>query len=73
MGNLNPFKKPKLPKVPKGPSDAEINKAAEVDKQGRRFQRGRAATMLSGDDMSKVGGVLGDDAKGLATKKLLGG
>ena len=72
----NPFKKPKapkLPEVPKGPTDAEIAAAAEKDKQGRRYQKGRASTMLSGDDISKIGGTLGDDVSGLATKKLLGG
>ena len=72
----NPFKKPKapaLPEVPKGPTEAEIAAASEADKQGRRMQKGRASTMLSGDDVSKVGGTLGDDTTGLATKTLLGG
>ena len=70
------FKKPKIPApppVPKGPSDADIAAASEKDKQGRRQQRGRASTILSGDDVSKIGGVLGDDTSGLATKKLMGG
>ena len=71
----NPFKKPKAPKlpsVPKGPTDAEIAAASEKEKQSRRYQRGRGATILSGDDVSKIGGTLGDDVSGLATKKLLG-
>lgn len=72
----NPFKKPKIPApppVPKGPTDAEIAAASEREKQSRRFQQGRAATMLSGADASNVGGTLGDDVSGIATKKLLGG
>lgn len=72
----NPFKKPKAPKlppVPKGPTDAEIAAAAEEDKQSRRYQRGRGATMLSGEAASLAGGTLGDDVSGMATKKLLGG
>ena len=76
MGSINPFSKPKIPApppVPKGPSDADLAAASERDKQGRRQQMGRASTILSGSDVSKIGGVLGDDTSGLATKKLMGG
>ena len=72
----NPFKKvkpPKLPPVPVGPTDAEIAASSEKDKQGRRNQRGRASTILTGEDVSKVGGVLGDDVSGLKKKTELGG
>jgi len=65
------FKKPKIPApppVPRGPTDAEIAAASEKEKQSRRFQRGRATTMLSGGSKT-----LGDDVSGIATKKLLGG
>lgn len=72
MGSLNPFKKPDLPSVPKGPTAAELSAASEKDKQGRREQRGRASTILTGDDVSKTGGVLGDDLSGLKKKKSMG-
>jgi len=73
---IRAFKAPKMPApppVPKGPSAADISAASERNKQNRRFQRGRASTILSGDDVSKIGGTLGDDTSGLATKKLMGG
>ena len=51
-------------------TDKEIGAAAEADKQKRKLQKGRAATILSG-------GSVGDDSAapsaGLGTKTLLGG
>lgn len=73
MGIFSKPKAPALPEVPAEPTNAEIAASAEEDKQGRRLQKGRASTMLGGDDVSKVGGTLGDDTTGLATKTLLGG
>ena len=79
MGSLNPFKKPKVPRpapiqkfdpiaVPTEKDNAaEIAKAQEEEKERRKTQRGRAATMLTGGQ-----GVMGDDTSGLATKTLLG-
>lgn len=83
MGSFNPFKMVKSlvsgPATPKAPepvkipteqeSAADIAQAAEEEKQRRKTQKGRAATILSR-------GVLGDDTSsgaGLATKKLMGG
>lgn len=69
MGFLKP-KKPKplpAPKVPTEKESAEdLSRAAEDEKQRRKYQKGRASTILSK-------GVQGDDSTGLATKKLLGG
>ena len=67
------FSKPKAPTIQKAPetpkkSEAEIAQAAESEKQKRKLQKGRAATILSK-------GAMGDDSAsttGLATKELLG-
>lgn len=84
MGSFSPLKmlgglaggasKPRAPEPVKIPTEdnsaADIAKAAEEEKQRRKTQKGRAATILSR-------GVMGDDSStgssGLATKKLLGG
>lgn len=71
MGEINPFKKPKvykpepLPPIPAEvkPSSEEVKKSEEEDRQKRFAQRGRAATILGKEEAN--GGV--------ATKKLLGG
>lgn len=65
--------KPKAPVIQGAPrtpqkSDAEIAAASEEEKQKRKLQKGRAATILSR-------GAMGDDTaspSGLATKTLLG-
>jgi len=68
MGSL--FGSPATPTIQAAPSvpkktDAEIGAAAEKAKQRRKFQKGRAATILSK-------GTVGEDSTGLATKELLG-
>lgn len=80
MGSLNPFSKPKVPApapiqkfepiaVPtEKDNQADISRAQAEEKERRKTQRGRAATMLTGGK-----GVMGDDSSGLATKTLLGG
>lgn len=74
MGSLNPFKKPKMPEVkqievPTEKNSAkDLSQAAEDEKQRRKNQKGRAATILSNQK-----GILGDDSSGVATKRLLGG
>lgn len=69
MGKLNPFSKPKMPAQPKPPTVEEQRaSAAEAHTAAKKrawAQRGRGATML--------GGAMGDDSSGLATKRLLGG
>lgn len=74
MGFMSPSK-PRLPPPPKPvtreASAKEISDAHEAEKDRRRVQKGRAATMLTGGR-----GVMGDDssgAGGLATKTLMGG
>lgn len=82
MGSFNPFSKPKVapappppppPVVPSAENSAEdIALAQAEEKERRKQQRGRAATVLSGPR-----GITarGDDANagGIATKTLLGG
>lgn len=69
-----PPPKPKAPPPPPEPVTKEdkgedLEAAREEDRERRKTQRGRASTVLAG---KRSDGVMGDDAGGVATKKLLG-
>ena len=79
MGELNPFKKPKVATpaaLPEAPAEVDVSNeqtqeelaaAQEEDRIRRSKQQGRAATILSRGQSSQ------EDTGGLATKTLLGG